>query len=163
MRPTFTPFPQVLRRAFVLAVIAVLGVAVFNPETPNLIAGMAHAGLYTAVLAPLFWVPRLRLQPDALRRAVMILWVFHTLSAALGVLQVYFPGQFQPGLSSIVLSKGEGYIESLKIVTARGWFAARPSGTENIYKIYAESFRDAAHLAALVAEAQQIVDAAVAG
>ena len=45
--------------------------------------------------------------------------------------------------------------------TASGWFAARPSGTENIYKIYAESFESAAHLDALVAEAQQIVDNAL--
>ena len=54
-------------------------------------------------------------------------------------------------------------IGGLKVVTENGWFAARPSGTENIYKIYAESFRDAAHLDALVAEAQQLVDAAIAG
>jgi phosphoglucomutase len=52
-------------------------------------------------------------------------------------------------------------IDGLKIVTASGWFAARPSGTENIYKIYAESFRDSAHLDALVREAQALVDAAV--
>jgi len=52
-------------------------------------------------------------------------------------------------------------IGGLKIVTASGWFAARPSGTENIYKIYAESVRDAAHLDALVSEAQALVDAAV--
>ena len=54
-------------------------------------------------------------------------------------------------------------IGGLKIVTASGWFAARPSGTENIYKIYAESFRDAAHLDAIVDEAQEIVLAAIAG
>jgi len=54
-------------------------------------------------------------------------------------------------------------IGGLKIVTDSGWFAARPSGTENIYKIYAESFRDPAHLGALVAEAQQLVDAVIAG
>jgi phosphoglucomutase len=48
-------------------------------------------------------------------------------------------------------------IGGLKIVAANGWFAARPSGTENIYKIYAESFRDEAHLEAIVAEAQKIV------
>jgi phosphoglucomutase len=48
-------------------------------------------------------------------------------------------------------------IGGLKVTTANGWFAARPSGTENIYKIYAESFRDAAHLKTIVAEAQQIV------
>jgi phosphoglucomutase len=52
-------------------------------------------------------------------------------------------------------------IDGLKIATASGWFAARPSGTENVYKIYAESFRDAAHLDALVSEAQALVDAAV--
>ena len=52
-------------------------------------------------------------------------------------------------------------IDGLKIATLGGWFAARPSGTENIYKIYAESFRSAAHLDALVSEAQALVDAAV--
>ncbi len=48
-------------------------------------------------------------------------------------------------------------IGGLKVVAENGWFAARPSGTENIYKIYAESFRDEAHLEAIVAEAQMIV------
>jgi phosphoglucomutase len=48
-------------------------------------------------------------------------------------------------------------IGGLKVTTASGWFAARPSGTENIYKIYAESFRDEKHLDALVQEAKQIV------
>jgi len=52
-------------------------------------------------------------------------------------------------------------IGGLKIVTASGWFAARPSGTENIYKIYAESFRGADHLDALVSEAQQLVRVAL--
>ena len=48
-------------------------------------------------------------------------------------------------------------IDGLKVVADSGWFAARPSGTENIYKIYAESFRDQAHLDAIVSEAQLIV------
>ncbi len=48
-------------------------------------------------------------------------------------------------------------IGGLKVVAANGWFAARPSGTENIYKIYAESFKDSAHLDAIVREAQVIV------
>jgi phosphoglucomutase len=48
-------------------------------------------------------------------------------------------------------------IGGLKVVTDSGWFAARPSGTENIYKIYAESFKDKDHLAAIVEEAQEIV------
>jgi phosphoglucomutase len=51
----------------------------------------------------------------------------------------------------------------IKVISAGGWFAARPSGTEDIYKIYAESFHDAGHLDRLIAEAQLIVDAALAG
>jgi phosphoglucomutase len=50
----------------------------------------------------------------------------------------------------------------IKVVARSGWFAARPSGTEDIYKIYAESFRDQEHLQAILAEAQQVVDGAIA-
>jgi phosphoglucomutase len=53
-------------------------------------------------------------------------------------------------------------IGGLKVVTDNGWFAARPSGTENLYKIYAESFKDEAHLQSIVDEAQQIVTNALA-
>jgi phosphoglucomutase len=52
-------------------------------------------------------------------------------------------------------------IGGLKVVAASGWFAARPSGTENVYKIYVESFKDEKHLQAIVEEAQQIVSAAL--
>ncbi len=54
-------------------------------------------------------------------------------------------------------------IGGLKVVAANGWFAARPSGTENLYKVYAESFRDERHLEAIVREAQSIVSRALAG
>ena len=54
-------------------------------------------------------------------------------------------------------------IGGLKVVAASGWFAARPSGTEPIYKIYAESFKDEKHLDAIVAEAQEMVHNALAG
>lgn len=54
-------------------------------------------------------------------------------------------------------------IGGLKVTAASGWFAARPSGTENIYKIYAESFKDQAHLEAIIKEAQGIVNNALAG
>jgi phosphoglucomutase len=53
-------------------------------------------------------------------------------------------------------------IGGVKVTSRGGWFAARPSGTEDIYKIYAESFHDAAHLDRLIAEAQRIVDATLA-
>jgi len=53
-------------------------------------------------------------------------------------------------------------IGGLKVAAANGWFAARPSGTENIYKIYAESFRDTVHLDAIICEAREIVNHALA-
>ncbi len=52
-------------------------------------------------------------------------------------------------------------IGGIKVTAASGWFAARPSGTEDIYKIYAESFKDKAHLQSILQEAQSIVDAAL--
>jgi phosphoglucomutase len=54
-------------------------------------------------------------------------------------------------------------IGGVKVTSRGGWFAARPSGTEDIYKIYAESFHDAAHLDRLIADAQHIVDGSLAG
>jgi phosphoglucomutase len=64
----------------------------------------------------------------------------------------------------LVLTQAPGNsaaIGGVKVTSASGWFAARPSGTEDIYKIYAESFRDHAHLQRLLAEAQTVVDAAL--
>ena len=54
-------------------------------------------------------------------------------------------------------------IGGLKVVSASGWFAARPSGTENIYKLYAESLKSADHLAAIVEQAQEIVSRSLGG
>jgi phosphoglucomutase len=64
-----------------------------------------------------------------------------------------------------VLDKAPGNdapIGGVKVVAGHGWFAARPSGTEDIYKIYAESFRDERHLQSILAEAQHVVDKAIA-
>ena len=64
----------------------------------------------------------------------------------------------EPILSKMTRAPGNGAaIGGLKVVTPNGWFAARPSGTENIYKLYAESFKSQAHLDAIVEEAQKII------
>jgi phosphoglucomutase len=70
----------------------------------------------------------------------------------------------QPIVQKLTRAPGNGAeIGGLKVTAEDGWFAARPSGTEDVYKIYAESFRDDAHLATLVSEAKAIVDAAFSG
>ncbi len=70
----------------------------------------------------------------------------------------------EPITATLTHAPGNGAaIGGLKVVTASGWFAARPSGTEDVYKIYAESFRGPEHLAAIQDEAATIVSAALAG
>ena len=65
----------------------------------------------------------------------------------------------EPIIAKLTTAPGDGApIGGLKVVTTNGWFAARPSGTENIYKIYAESFKNERHLDAIVGEAQEIVN-----
>jgi phosphoglucomutase len=68
----------------------------------------------------------------------------------------------EPITARLTKAPGNGAsIGGLKVVTENGWFAARPSGTENIYKIYAESFKGEYHLQQIVGEAQQIVSDAL--
>jgi phosphoglucomutase len=68
----------------------------------------------------------------------------------------------EPIIAKLTRAPGnDAAIGGLKVVASSGWFAARPSGTENVYKIYAESFRDHSHLDALVNEAQEIVNNAL--
>lgn len=70
----------------------------------------------------------------------------------------------EPIVAKITRAPGnDAAIDGLKIVAPHGWFAARPSGTEDLYKIYAESFIDEVHLDAIMGEAQEIVKRALAG
>jgi phosphoglucomutase len=64
--------------------------------------------------------------------------------------------------AALTTAPGNGApIGGLKVISASGWFAARPSGTEDVYKLYAESFRGPGHLAAIQEEAQAIIAAAL--
>ena len=69
----------------------------------------------------------------------------------------------EPITAKLTRAPGNGAeIGGLKVISENGWFAARPSGTENVYKIYAESFHDEAHLNRILAEAREIVSDALA-
>jgi phosphoglucomutase len=69
----------------------------------------------------------------------------------------------EPILQVLTTAPGNGApIGGIKVVTENGWFAARPSGTENVYKIYAESLRGEDHLERILAEARGVVEAALA-
>jgi phosphoglucomutase len=70
----------------------------------------------------------------------------------------------EPITGRLVAAPGNGAaIGGLKVTTENAWFAARPSGTEDVYKIYAESFKGPEHLAQVQSEAREVVSAALAG
>jgi phosphoglucomutase len=70
----------------------------------------------------------------------------------------------EPITAKLTKAPGNGApIGGLKVTTENAWFAARPSGTEDVYKIYAESFRGPEHLALVQAEARDVVGAALKG
>jgi phosphoglucomutase len=70
----------------------------------------------------------------------------------------------EPILAKLTRAPGNNApIDGLKVVAQNGWFAARPSGTENIYKLYAESFKSHAHLEAIIEQAQEIIKRSLKG
>ena len=69
-------------------------------------------------------------------------------------------GRFERLVSTTAPGNGAP-IGGLKVVAASGWFAARPSGTEDVYKLYAESLRGPAHLAGIQEQAREIIAAAI--
>lgn len=115
-----------------LWVVGIVGLALLHPTTNSALSGLAQALMYLAILAPLFWVPRLRIDTSVLYRLLFTLWVFHVVSSGLGILQIYFPGRFQPHLSSVIVAKGENYINQLCITTSSGQRVFRPMGLTDI-------------------------------
>lgn len=115
-----------------LWIVLIVALSIFHPSTNGWLAGTAQASLYIAILAPLFWVPRLQVDAQALRRALLIVWTFQTISAGAGVLQFYFPGQLQPNLSSAVASVGSAYVKSLHLATPDGRWIIRPMGLSDV-------------------------------
>jgi hypothetical protein len=110
-------------------VLLVVGLSLFHPDTTGYVAGSVHAGLYLAILAPVFWIPRLRIDEQMLKRVLVLIWAFHSLSATLGVLQIQFPGTFDPNLSSIIDPEVAG---ASVITNARGEVVYRAMGVSDI-------------------------------
>jgi hypothetical protein len=112
--------------------VLIVGLSIFNPSTNSVIAGAAQFAMYVAILAPLLWVSRLRLDRVTIRRVLLIVFVFQFASAATGVLQVYFPGHFRGNISSVVIGKGRGVVSQLYYRNAFGQMVMRPTGLSDV-------------------------------
>ena len=121
--------PSVAGAQWVLGIVLL---SMAHPSGNTLIAVLAQVAMYFAILAPLFWVPRLKFGAEDFQRVVAILWIFHTVSAVFGILQVMYPGQFQPAISSVYTTAAEGYLGSLQITTASGQQVFRPMGLTDV-------------------------------
>jgi hypothetical protein len=106
------------------AVLGVLALSALNPEAGSPLATLASFCFQLAILAPIFWVARLRAPEQALERLLILLWLFSTASATVGVLQAWFPGRFQPAISSYSVRN----LGALMIPTASGIWIPRPMG-----------------------------------
>jgi hypothetical protein len=106
--------------------LGVIALSIFHPTTNTIIAGVATLGLNLAILGPIFWVPRVRIDLATVRRLFFVFWVFQTASASFGVLQIYYPGQFQPAISSVL--NEDNILAGLQITLANGQRVLRPMG-----------------------------------
>ncbi len=98
-----------------------------HPSMNTILAGLAQCGMYAAILGPLFWVRRIRITATGFQWLIFMMWGFHTLSATFGVLQIYFPGQFQPYISTTI-QNGKFGVSALMIQLANGILVPRPMG-----------------------------------
>jgi hypothetical protein len=109
-------------------VMVILGLSMLNPGINSSAAAAAQFGIYLAVLAPLFWVSRIRIDPAEMRRVIFLQWAFQLASSIFGVLQVYFPARFQFAISSVVQGSGAGYVAMQQFLNAHGETVYRPMG-----------------------------------
>lgn len=109
-------------------VMVILGLSLLNPGVNSMMSAAAEFGLSLAIIAPVFWVPRLRIDVAEVRRVLTMMWGFQFISAAFGVLQVYFPSRFQFAVSSVVLGQGAAYVAMEHFQNAYGDLVYRPMG-----------------------------------
>jgi hypothetical protein len=115
-----------------LGALGIIGLNIIHPLTNNLLAAMAELLMNAAILAPLFWASRVKIDVRGFRRIVLTLWAIQTISALVGVAQVYFPGRFDPPVSASIQARGDWYLRDLKITLSNGAQVFRPMGLTDI-------------------------------
>jgi hypothetical protein len=108
--------------------MSLLAIMLFHPETSTLSAGIAHIGVYFAVLAPLFWAPEFVKSPEQLARLMWILLLCSGANAMVGVLQVYDPARWLPAEFSRVVTGGVTGLGAVTYMGPNGERIVRPPG-----------------------------------
>jgi len=112
----------------VLAVsLVIITLSLFSTSTNTPTSGLASLTLNLAIIAPLLWISRLKVDAKVFFGLIGFLWFFHSVSASVGVLQTLYPGRFEMQRSAVFQALGV-YEEGLKITLADGTVIYRPSG-----------------------------------
>jgi hypothetical protein len=112
-----------------IVVMVILGGSILHPDTNSAWAGVATVLLHAAILSPIFWVPRVRVDIVTVRRLFMLVWAINAASALLGVLQIYFPGRFDPAQTDVLHGT---QIDALMFNLADGTRVVRPMGLTDV-------------------------------
>ena len=123
-----TQAPRSQMQPWVAAIMSLLGLMLFHPETSSLVGGIAHIAVYFAVLAPLFWAPEFVKTPEQLARILWILLLCSGANAVVGVLQVYDPGRWLPAEFSRIVTATEAGMGAVTYIGAQGQRIVRPPG-----------------------------------
>jgi hypothetical protein len=114
-------------QSWLFAVMFLLALMLFHPQTPSFTGGLAHLAVYFAVMTPLFWAPAFVKTPEQLARILWILLICSGVNAMVGVLQVYDPQRWLPAEFSRVSLAGVG-LGPVSYVGPDGRLIVRPPG-----------------------------------
>jgi hypothetical protein len=123
-----SPIPRSRMQPWLVAVLSLLVLMLFHPQTATLTAGLAQIGVYLAVVAPLFWAPHFVKSPEHLARLFWILMLCSGVNAAIGVLQVYDPVRWLPQEFSRVVTQSTLGLGPVTYVGPNGQVIVRPPG-----------------------------------
>jgi hypothetical protein len=123
-----TQAPRSSAQPWVAAIMSLLGVMLFHPETGSFSGGLAHMAVYFAVLAPLFWAPEFVKSPEQLARILWILLLCSGANAIVGVLQVYDPARWLPAEFSRVMTSSVTGLGAVTYTGPNGERIIRPPG-----------------------------------
>ncbi len=116
-------------QSWLAAIMALLTLMLFHPQTSTLFGGVAHMAVYFAVMAPLFWAPVFVRTPERLARLLWLLLICSGINSVVGVLQVYDPARWLPAEFSRVITENRDLgLDPVTFVGAHGERIVRPPG-----------------------------------
>ncbi len=110
-----------------MLIVGIFCLGLLHPETNSPVSAAAAIMLNFAIISPIFWVPRLKLDTEQFRMTLIMIWAFHAASSGLGILEVYYPDQFSRE-SKITELFDKIMVEGLQVTLADGTRVYRPMG-----------------------------------